>query len=78
MFIIFRVYKIKFVKFYNFFECLIYFERFGEEYSKMKIRLLECFLFMWSVKCEIYVIFMFKILSKIDVNRVNCYWISIL
>lgn len=76
MFITFMAYKIKFAKFYNFFECLIYFERFGEEHSKMKIRLLECLLFMWSAKCEIYVTSMFKTSSKIDVNRANCYWIS--
>lgn len=49
-------------------------ERFVKEHGKMKIRFLECLVFMPSAKCEIHVISMFKTLSKIeDANRANCY-----
>lgn len=41
-------------------------ERFGKEHRKMKVRFLECLVFMPSAKCEIRVISMFKTLSKIE------------
>ena len=63
-------------------KCLFFFfweKSLGGEHSKMKIRYLECLVFIWSGKCEIDVTAVFKTLSKIvDVHRANCYWISTL